>query len=163
MRLRMLIFQHDIHARVSSPPLPTLPSPPSPPSSPHRIHKSDMLLPPPSPHAWWDLSEPRVARQVIFLDSDNVAVADPTSLLESPEFRSTGALLWPDYWTSTAAPDLAAILEVPQLAPGSFESGQMVFDKQKYGLQPFPSPFFTRPVVVSLGALHDSLSWNICL
>ena len=58
-------------------------------------------------------------------------MADPTSLLDSPEFHSTGALLWPDYWHSTAAPDLRAILEVPTLPASTFESGQMVFDKQR--------------------------------
>ena len=71
------------------------------------------------------------AMQVLFLDSDNVAVADPESLFHAPEYTSTGALLWPDYWTSTAAPDLAAILGVPALPAGTFESGQMVFDKQR--------------------------------
>ncbi|KAK9798888.1 hypothetical protein WJX73_001325 [Symbiochloris irregularis] len=70
-------------------------------------------------------------KEVIFLDSDNVAVADPTSLLQSEEFRETGVLLWPDYWKSTAAPDLATILNVTSLPPGSFESGQMLFDKQR--------------------------------
>lgn len=69
--------------------------------------------------------------QVIFLDSDNVAVADPAALLQSPEFRNTGALLWPDYWDSTAATDAAAILGLPGPIPGSFESGQLVFDKQR--------------------------------
>ena len=72
-----------------------------------------------------------VRPQVIFLDSDNVAVGNPGDLLEAPEYMETGALLWPDYWASTAAPDLAAILEIPGVIPGSFESGQMVFDKRR--------------------------------
>ena len=71
--------------------------------------------------------------QVIFLDSDNVPVGNPADLLEAPEYMDTGALLWPDYWASTAAPDLAAILQIPGLIPGSFESGQMVFDKRRWG------------------------------
>ena len=61
-----------------------------------------------------------------------MAVADPAMLLESAEFRSTGALLWPDYWDSTAAPDLMSILNVPSLPDGTFESGQMVFDKRRW-------------------------------
>ena len=69
--------------------------------------------------------------QVIFLDSDNVAIADPAALLLSPEYEQTGSLLWPDYWASWAAPDLATILDLPSLPQGSFESGQMVFDKQR--------------------------------
>lgn len=69
--------------------------------------------------------------QVIFLDSDNIAVADPASLFDSEEYQSSGALLWPDYWGSSAAPDLARILDVQELPKGTFESGQMVFDKQR--------------------------------
>ncbi|KAK9798905.1 hypothetical protein WJX73_006049 [Symbiochloris irregularis] len=70
-------------------------------------------------------------KEVIFLDSDNVAVADPTALLHSPVFLSTGALLWPDYWSSWAAPDLITILGMPRQPPSSFESGQMGFDKER--------------------------------
>ena len=81
----------------------------------------------------WTIPSPlkRQPVQVIFLDSDNVAVGDPAVLLEAPEYMSTGALLWPDFWTSAAAPDLRDILDIPALVPGSFESGQMVFDKQR--------------------------------
>ena len=81
-----------------------------------------------------------VCLQVIFLDSDNVAVSDPTALLESAEYMDTGALLWPDYWSSMAAPDLAGILEIPALIPGSFESGQMVFDKRRFARPACPAP-----------------------
>ena len=69
--------------------------------------------------------------QVIFLDSDNVAIADPEMLFESSGYEQTGALLWPDYWRSSAAPDLQLILDVPSLADNTFESGQMVFDKKR--------------------------------
>lgn len=69
--------------------------------------------------------------EVLFLDSDNVPVSDPASLFESPAFKETGALLWPDYWASTAAPDLATILGVSSLPPGTFESGQLAFDKAR--------------------------------
>jgi alpha 1,2-mannosyltransferase len=70
-------------------------------------------------------------REVLFLDSDNVALSDPASLFDSPAYAETGALLWPDYWASTAAPDLATILGVKTLPPGTFESGQLVFDKAR--------------------------------
>lgn len=69
--------------------------------------------------------------QVIFLDSDNVAIADPEMLFGSSGYQQTGALLWPDYWRSSAAPDLQLILDVPSLADNTFESGQMVFDKKR--------------------------------
>lgn len=75
-----------------------------------------------------------VPLQVIFLDSDNVAVADPEMLFASAGYRQTGAVLWPDYWHSSAAPDLQIILDVPSMAENTFESGQMVFDKKRYAL-----------------------------
>lgn len=71
---------------------------------------------------WW---------QVIFLDSDNVAVADVEPLFASPEYIEHGAVLWPDYWTSSAAPDLQAILGLRKLGGVTCESGQMVFDKSR--------------------------------
>lgn len=73
--------------------------------------------------------------QVVFLDSDNVAVRDPAALFESEEYLRTGALLWPDYWQSSAAPDLARVLEVKGLPRETFESGQMVFDKERWVME----------------------------
>ncbi|KAK9842068.1 hypothetical protein WJX81_006813 [Elliptochloris bilobata] len=69
--------------------------------------------------------------EVLFLDADNVVVSDPAPLFAAPAFQSTGALLWPDYWASTAAPDLAAILGVDALPRGSHESGQMLLSKRR--------------------------------
>ena len=87
------------------------------------------------PHGFWFHSFSCGARgrctQVLFLDSDNVAVADPTPLFQAPAFQNTGALLWPDYWASTAAPDLAAILGLDALPRGTHESGQMLFSKRR--------------------------------
>ncbi|RLN53817.1 hypothetical protein BBP00_00009189 [Phytophthora kernoviae] len=36
--------------------------------------------------------------QVLLLDADNFAVRDPTYLFETPEFKNTGAIFWPDFW-----------------------------------------------------------------
>jgi hypothetical protein len=69
--------------------------------------------------------------QVLFLDADNMAVADPAPLFDARGARDTGALLWPDYWAATAAPDLAAVLGLAALPAASFESGQMLFDKRR--------------------------------
>lgn len=69
--------------------------------------------------------------QVIFLDSDNVAIDDVDALFDSPYYRETGALLWPDYWASSAAPDVRQILGLKSLPEGTSESGQMVFDKMR--------------------------------
>ncbi len=69
--------------------------------------------------------------QVLFLDADNMALADPAPLFDARGARDTGALLWPDYWATTSAPDLAAVLGLAALPAGSFESGQMLFDKRR--------------------------------
>ena len=70
--------------------------------------------------------------QVIFLDSDNVAIAEPSALFESRAYLDKGAVLWPDYWASSAAPDLQRILPQVRLPSATFESGQMVLDKRRY-------------------------------
>ncbi|EQC35564.1 hypothetical protein SDRG_06853 [Saprolegnia diclina VS20] len=35
---------------------------------------------------------------VLFLDADNFPLRDPTYLFHLPEFTSTGAIFWPDFW-----------------------------------------------------------------
>ena len=65
------------------------------------------------------------------MDSDNVAVADPSTLFDSAAYVAKGAVLWPDYWSSSAAPDLQRILPSVTLPTNTFESGQMVLNKQK--------------------------------
>ncbi|KAK9810503.1 hypothetical protein WJX72_011854 [[Myrmecia] bisecta] len=69
-------------------------------------------------------------QEVIYLDSDNVPVRDPASLFESVGYQETGAVLWADYWSSSAAPDMELIMDAPR-PKYSFESGQMVFDKKR--------------------------------
>ena len=71
--------------------------------------------------------------QVLFLDADNIAVRDPSPLFVSPGYNATGALLWPDYWERSTAPDLADVLGLnpEQLPAGTFESGQMALDKRR--------------------------------
>ena len=85
---------------------------------------------------WQVYSEWSLLRQVLFLDADNIAVRDPSPLFTSPGYNATGALLWPDYWERSAAPDIADILGLDpgQLPTGTFESGQMALDKRRCGV-----------------------------
>lgn len=82
------------------------------------------------------VQQQRCMCQVLFLDADNIAVRDPAPLFASPGYNATGALLWPDYWERSAAPDIADILGLDpgQLPTGTFESGQMALDKRRCGL-----------------------------
>ena len=69
--------------------------------------------------------------EVIYLDSDNVALRDLSDLFEFEGYKQTGMVVWPDYWAPTTAPDLFLI--APEATPtnGSCESGQLVINKAK--------------------------------
>lgn len=69
--------------------------------------------------------------EVIYLDSDNVALRDPSDLFQTAEYASTGMIMWPDYWKPSIAPDLFRIAPEAQPPNGTVESGQLVFDKRK--------------------------------
>lgn len=70
-------------------------------------------------------------REVLFLDADNTPERDPAFLFDSPEFRETGAIFWPDLADCALAPELAAfgVPDVPD--PINWESGQIVLDKKR--------------------------------
>jgi hypothetical protein len=70
-------------------------------------------------------------RQTLLLDSDNVAVKEPTFLFNSPEFLAYRAIFWPDFsrlesfrlaWDCTGVP----FQDEPE-----FESGQVYVDREK--------------------------------
>lgn len=44
--------------------------------------------------------------QIIYLDADNIPLHDPTFLLATTEYNATGALMWPDFWDNTMAPQV---------------------------------------------------------
>lgn len=49
---------------------------------------------------------------VLLLDSDNILVSNPDELFVKEPFKSSGMVLWPDYWTRTTSPlfyDIAGI------------------------------------------------------
>eukprot|EP00243_Klebsormidium_subtile_P012188 TRINITY_DN730_c0_g1_i1.p1 TRINITY_DN730_c0_g1~~TRINITY_DN730_c0_g1_i1.p1 ORF type:complete len:491 (-),score=36.88 TRINITY_DN730_c0_g1_i1:1037-2509(-) len=67
---------------------------------------------------------------VLFLDADNIPLSNPSSLFSTPEYQSTGALFWPDFWQTATANPIWSIL---RLSPGGREqeSGQMVINKRR--------------------------------
>jgi hypothetical protein len=70
-------------------------------------------------------------QEVLFLDADNVPIVDPTFLFETPEFRQTGAIFWPDYGKLAADRGIWKLCGVSYRDEPEFESGQIVVDKQK--------------------------------
>jgi hypothetical protein len=70
-------------------------------------------------------------KQVLFLDADNVPIKNPEYLFGTSEFKSTGALFWPDYQSLAPNRPIWKICEVPYRSEPEFESGQIVVDKQR--------------------------------
>jgi hypothetical protein len=72
-------------------------------------------------------------QEVLLLDADNVPVADPEYLFGAPEFRTVGAVFWPDYPVKTnirvKAVWRSSGLRLPKEA--EFESGQILVDKSR--------------------------------
>jgi len=68
--------------------------------------------------------------ELIYLDSDNVALHDLAQLFDFPAYRETGMVLWPDYWSPTSAPDLFLIAPEAAAFNGTTESGQMLINKR---------------------------------
>lgn len=71
-------------------------------------------------------------REALFLDADNVPVANPEFLFDAPQYQKTGALFWPDFPSSSEEPEIAwksCGLKRPGLT--EFESGQILVDKDR--------------------------------
>eukprot|EP00243_Klebsormidium_subtile_P009049 TRINITY_DN4417_c0_g2_i1.p1 TRINITY_DN4417_c0_g2~~TRINITY_DN4417_c0_g2_i1.p1 ORF type:complete len:420 (-),score=21.87 TRINITY_DN4417_c0_g2_i1:805-2064(-) len=66
---------------------------------------------------------------VLFLAADSIPLSNPCNLFSTPEYLSTGALVWPDFWQTATANPIWSILG---LSPGGWEqeSGQMVLNKR---------------------------------
>jgi hypothetical protein len=69
--------------------------------------------------------------QVLLLDADNVPVREPSYLFDSPQFRRTGAVFWPDGDRFPADHPVWGICGVPYVDEPQFESGQVLVDKRR--------------------------------
>ncbi|KAI9024611.1 mannosyltransferase putative-domain-containing protein [Hyaloraphidium curvatum] len=72
--------------------------------------------------------------EVLFLDADNLALNAPDFLFDTPEFVSTGLLLWPDIWISSVSGFLYRIqgTQPPADRGGTHESGQLAVSKPRH-------------------------------
>ena len=76
-------------------------------------------------------------KETLSIDADNLVLKDPeTKLFESNEYKTTGAVLWRDFWRDSSAPDARLALFGDENAPSwpkfTHESGQMLVDKRKH-------------------------------
>jgi hypothetical protein len=69
-------------------------------------------------------------REVLLLDADNVPVVNPEHLFDTPEFRATGAIFWPDYGRMEEGRPAWKLFDVPFRDEPEFESGQILVNKE---------------------------------
>ncbi|KAG4054201.1 hypothetical protein PC123_g10695 [Phytophthora cactorum] len=86
--------------------------------------------------------------RVLFLDADDFPVRDPSLLFQAPEFESTGAVFWPDYWHPKRTifnihekSMLWELLDVPFVDMFEQESGQLLIDRRRHAV-PMKLAFF---------------------
>lgn len=73
---------------------------------------------------------------ILYLDSDCMPLRNPSELLSTEPFASTGLLAWPDYWISTEDPifyTIAGMESFPEHVPArASEAGQLLISKDKH-------------------------------
>jgi alpha-N-acetylglucosamine transferase len=72
--------------------------------------------------------------EVLFLDSDNLAAVDPTFLFDTPAFKETGAIFWPDFWKTKGDNHIWKILDISCPNEYEQESGQILIRKSHPGV-----------------------------
>jgi len=72
-----------------------------------------------------------VFAEVMWLDADNTAARDPTYLFDNPEFRTTGALFWPDMYSLSERSLAWQALDLEPRPTWAMESGQLLIDKTR--------------------------------
>lgn len=93
---------------------------------------------------------------VLFLDSDNTVLKNPTPIFSLDKFINTGLVLWPDAWTRTTHPAFYDIINVKvnEVPNGKFhankgampdptnESGMILVNKRKHAETLFVALYF---------------------
>ncbi|KAJ9643772.1 uncharacterized protein PV06_09046 [Exophiala oligosperma] len=76
--------------------------------------------------------------EVLLLDSDAFPIYNPITIFEQEPFKSTGMIVWPDFWFASESPyyfEIAKIDEVPPLnVRASVESGELMYSKSKHNM-----------------------------
>jgi alpha 1,2-mannosyltransferase len=75
--------------------------------------------------------------EILYLDSDSIILVNPSTELFSTEpYKSTGLVVWPDFWISTESPLFYTIAGLPSfpsdLPKSSSEAGQLLLNKNTH-------------------------------
>lgn len=68
-------------------------------------------------------------RDVLFLDADNTPLRDPEFLFETPQWKTHGALFWPDYNVLDRSRPIWKFCGIEPSSEREFETGQFAVDK----------------------------------
>jgi hypothetical protein len=69
--------------------------------------------------------------EILYLDSDNIPLRDPTFLFDTKEYDEYGAIFWPDYWKTSGFNPIWSILQIECSPEYEQESGQLVLNKTR--------------------------------
>jgi len=69
--------------------------------------------------------------EVLFIDSDNICVSDPSFLFDDLNYIKTGTIFWPDYWETSIENPIWNILGIKYFKSPEQESGQILIHKAK--------------------------------
>lgn len=68
--------------------------------------------------------------QILYLDSDNVPIRDPTYLFDTTLYTTKKAIFWPDFWKTSESNPIWEILDIDCTQEYEQESGQILIDKR---------------------------------
>jgi hypothetical protein len=71
-------------------------------------------------------------KHILYLDSDNYALRDPSYLFDSDEYKNTGAIFWPDFWKAHTESAMWKIFDIECENEWSQESGQILVNKERH-------------------------------
>jgi len=83
--------------------------------------------------------------EVLFLDSDCFPVRRANDLFESEPFKSSGLVLWPDFWFPSESPlffEIASIQAPNVYERASTEAGEILYSKRKQELSLLLAAFY---------------------
>ncbi|KAJ3128278.1 hypothetical protein HK098_004853 [Nowakowskiella sp. JEL0407] len=69
--------------------------------------------------------------EILYLDSDNLPMMDPSFLFEIEAYKLTGAIMWPDFWKTYFHNPIWNVMGVPCRDEWEVEAGQLVIDKKR--------------------------------
>ncbi|KAJ1562040.1 hypothetical protein HK096_002352 [Nowakowskiella sp. JEL0078] len=69
--------------------------------------------------------------EILFLDVDNMVIANPEYLFDSEEYRTYGTLFWPDYWKTQTFNPVWSWMGQSCVDEWEQESGVMIIDKRR--------------------------------